>query len=336
MTAPSRGVWGVGIGLLGAIWLSISIGEMGWLGPGDLLRCLGMRFGGSAAGLEEKLVVLWELRLPRTLLGVLAGASLGVSGALMQSFFRNPVAEPYVTGVSSGAAFAAVGVLMLGGSMGQVSLAAFLGASLSAWLVYRLATRQGTSSPLLLILGGMAVAGFLQALTLAMLLRVDAYGMRAVMNWLMGSLAYRGWDHVIIAAAGLIPGLALAWGAARVLDLLSTGDDAAASLGVPVDLTRRVILVAACLLAGTAVAACGIIAYAGLMSPHLARMLVGARHRVVLPLSALTGAALLTWADVLARQLAPGQELPVGVITGVIGAAFLLVMVLRQGRVAPD
>jgi iron complex transport system permease protein len=336
MTVRSRGIWGVGIALFGAIWLSISTGEMGWLSPGELLGCLGARFGGSASGLEGKLVVFWELRLPRTILGVLAGASLGGAGALMQSFFRNPVAEPYVTGVSSGAAFAAVGVLMMGGSMGQVSVAAFLGASLAAWLVYRLATRQGTSSPLLLLLGGMAVAGFLQALTLAMLLRVDAYGMRAVMNWLMGSLAYRSWEHVGIAAAGLIPGLALAWGAARILDLLSTGDDAAASLGVPVDLARRIVLVSACLLAGTAVAACGIIAYAGLMAPHLARLLVGARHRVVLPLSALTGAALLTWADVLARQLAPGQELPVGVITGVIGAAFLLVMVLRQGRVSPD
>jgi len=311
----------VSAALLLAFCVALGSGEMGWLTPWAMVS--------DPDGLG---LVFWELRLPRALLGVIAGASLGVAGALMQGFFRNPVAEPYVTGVSAGAAFGAVIVLTLGLGQVWVSLAAFAGAGLTASLVYRLATRNGVTSPLVLLLGGMALAGFLQALTMALLLRVDPFGLRSVMVWLMGSLAYRGWDHVGIAAAGLIPGLSIAVASSRLLDLLSAGDEPAAFLGVPVQALKRLIIAVACLLAGTAVASCGIIAYAGLMAPHLARMLVGARHGLVLPGSAIMGALLLTTSDLLARHLIPGQELPVGVITGVIGAVFLVGLLLTRRR----
>jgi iron complex transport system permease protein len=301
--------------------VSVAHGEMGWLAPWKLVT--------DAAGDGR---VLRELRLPRTLLGLFAGASLGVSGALMQGFFRNPVAEPYVIGVSSGAAFGAVAVLAAGMPGWVVSLAAFAGAGIAAALVCRLATRDGVTSPLVLLLGGMAIAGFLQALTMGLLLRVDPFGMRSVVLWLMGSLAYRGWEHVAIAAVGWIPGMGVAMAASRVLDLLSAGEDSAASLGVPVETVKRLVIGVSCLMAGTAVASCGIIAYAGLMAPHLARLLVGGRHGMVLPGSALFGALLLTASDLLARHLLPGQELPVGVITGVIGALFLVGFLLMRGR----
>lgn len=185
---------------------------------------------------------------------------------------------------------------------------------------------------MVLLLGGMAIAGFLQALTMGLLLRVDPFGMRSVVLWLMGSLAYRGWEHVAMAAAGWIPGMAVAMAASRVLDLLSAGEDSAASLGVPVETVKRLVIGVSCLMAGTAVASCGILAYAGLMAPHLARLLVGGRHGMVLPGSALFGALLLTASDLLARHLLPGQELPVGVITGVIGALFLVGFLLMRGR----
>jgi iron complex transport system permease protein len=316
---PVRNLICLGGALLMAGMLAVAHGEMGWLTPWDW-----MGGGGGDARL------LLELRLPRALLGMLAGASLGVAGALMQGFFRNPVADPYVTGVSSGAAFGAVAVLVAGWPEWMVSLAAFAGAAMVAVLVSRLATRDGVTSPLVLLLGGMAMAGFLQAVTMGLLLRADPFGLRSVLIWLMGSLAYRGWDQVVMAAAGLLPGMVVALAASRVLDLLAAGEESAASLGVPVEAVKRLVIGVACLLAATAVASCGIIAYAGLMAPHLARMLTGARHAVALPGAGLTGALLLTVSDLLSRHLIPGQELPVGVITGVIGALFLAGLLLKR------
>lgn len=322
--------------LLLAVGLSVALGEMGAPSLAIMWQTLCSKMGGGGE-VPSMGVVFWELRLPRALLGLLVGANIAVSGALMQSFFRNPLAEPYVAGVSSGAAAGAVVVLTTGvASMlpagVAVSVAAFGGASLAAWLVFRLATARGHTSTLMLLLGGIAIGGLLQAVTSGLLLRSDPNDMRSVIFWLMGSLAYRGWEHVVVVAAGAFIGLTVSLCAARPLDLLAAGGDSATYLGLPVQLLRRVVMATACFLAATSVAACGIISFVGLMAPHIVRMLFGARHSVLIPQSALLGALLLTVADLAARRLMPGQELPIGIITGVLGTAFLFTLLLGRRR----
>ncbi len=316
--------------------MSVAYGEMGAPSISVMWQTLRSKLGGGG-DIPSLGIVFWELRLPRALLGVLVGANIAVSGALMQSFFRNPLAEPYVAGVSSGAAAGAVLVLttgiasMLPASL-ALSLAAFGGATLAAWLVFRLATAQGHTSTLVLLLGGIAIGGLLQAVTAGLLLRSDPHDMRGVIFWLMGSLAYRGWEHVVVVAVGSLLGLTISLCAARPLDLLAAGGDSATYLGLPVQMLKRVVMATACFLAATSVAACGIISFVGLMAPHLVRMLFGARHSVLIPYSALLGALLLTTADLATRRLLPGQELPIGIITGVLGAAFLFALLLGRRR----
>lgn len=316
--------------------LSLGMGEMGTPSWSDMWQTIRVKLG-KGGEVPSLGVVFWELRLPRVLLGILVGANIAVSGALMQSFFRNPLAEPYVAGVSSGAACGAVIVLTTGLASAlptglALSLAAFAGAVLAAWIVFRLATAHGHTSTLVLLLGGIAIGGLLQAVTAGLLLRSDPHDMRGVIFWLMGSLAYRGWEHVLVVTIGAGLGLAISLSAARPLDLLAAGGDSAAYLGLPVQMLKRLVMATACFLAATSVAACGIISFVGLMAPHIVRMLFGARHSVLLPQSALLGALLLTSADLTARRLMPGQELPIGIITGVLGAAFLFALLIGKRR----
>jgi iron complex transport system permease protein len=305
--------------------LSAGAGESGWYGPGRVLASL--RPGAVA---EPEILVIRELRLPRVILGLAAGAALGVAGAGMQALFRNPLAEPYVAGVSSGASAGAVAAAGWGALGMTRAFGAFAGALLAVWLVRRIAGRQGEDRPLVFLLGGMAVSGVLQAVTVAMLLRAEPHDLRGILVWLMGSLAYRGWEEagwaLGAAAAGCAAGVVLA----RPLDLMAVGRDEAAALGVPVRAVGRVVLWGACLLAGVAVATCGTVGYVGLMAPHLARGLVGAGHRWLVAASALVGGLLLIGADAVARLAVPGQELPVGAVTGVLGGLFLCGFLLRR------
>jgi len=311
---------------------------MGIPTAGEIFSAIGIKLGGlERSDLSPLQTIFWELRLPRTLLGVLVGANIAVAGALMQGYFRNPLAEPYIAGVSAGAACSAVFVLTT--SLPTllsipISLAlpifAFIGAVLSTWIVYKLSTRGGHTSTQKLLLGGIAIGGILQAITIGLLLRSEPHNMQNVLSWLMGSLAYRGWEHIPAVAIGGLVGITISLVLSRPLDLLATRGDDALTLGLPVQVCRRIILATSCFLAATSVASCGIIAFVGLMAPHIVRMIYGARHINLIPQTAILGALLLTLSDILARTLLPSQELPIGIITGVIGAIFLLFLIARK------
>jgi iron complex transport system permease protein len=322
-----------------AVILSLRTGEMGIPPAKEIFALLAWKLGLADPALPSPLqTIFWELRLPRALLGIFVGANIAVAGALMQGYFRNPLAEPYVTGVSAGAACGAVLILTTGLSSllalpqaFALPIAAFLGAILSTYAIFRISTWHGKTSTRKLLLGGIAIGGILQAVTIGLLLQADPHNMQNVISWLMGSLAYRSWEHVPAVMAGGLAGLVIALILSRPLDLLATEGENALTLGVPVQTVRRSLLATASFLAATSVASCGIIAFVGLMAPHITRMLFGSRHSILLPQTAILGALLLTMADILARILLPSQEMPVGIITGVIGAIFLLFL-LSQGN----
>ena len=324
--------------LLIASYVSIQTGEMGMPPWSDIFGLFSAKFSGvEGSSLSPLQIIFWELRLPRTLLGILVGANIAVAGALMQGYFRNPLAEPYVAGVSAGAACGAVVVLttslpalLLLPPNIALPIFAFLGAVLSTWIVYKLSTRHGQTSTTMLLLGGIAIGGILQAITIGLLLQSEPHNMQNVLSWLMGSLAYRGWEHIPAVAIGGIAGLTISILLSRPLDLLATEGENAITLGLPVQRIRRIILATSCFLAATSVASCGIIAFVGLMAPHIIRMIYGAKHSRLLPQTAILGALLLTTADILARNLLPAQELPIGIITGVVGAIFLLFLISRR------
>ena len=321
-----------------ASFVSIQTGEMGSLAWSDMVSTFAQKLSGSSeTALSPLQIIFWELRLPRTLLGILVGANIAVSGALMQGYFRNPLAEPYVAGVSAGAACGAVLVLTTGISSILILPAnfvlptfAFFGAVLSTWIVYKLSTRHGQTSTTLLLLGGIAIGGILQAITIGLLLQSEPHNIQNILSWLMGSLAYRGWEHIPAVAIGGAVGLTISLLLSRPLDLLATEGENAVTLGLPVHRVRRLILAISCFLAATSVASCGIIAFVGLMAPHIIRMIYGAKHSRLIPQTAILGAILLTTSDILARTILPSQELPIGIITGVIGALFLLFLIAKK------
>lgn len=320
---------------------SLAVGQLATAGPGDMLRAIGVGLGwvdpaaGTAQGTLD--AVIWHVRLPRGVLAVLVGANLAVAGVLMQALFYNPMAEPYVVGVSSGAALGAVIAVVAGlevawAGLNFVALAAFAGAVATTIVVYRIAERAGRVHIATLLLTGVAVGGILQAATTFLLLRQDATQIRSVLVWLMGSLAMRGWEYPLALLPYSIVGLAVAAAFHRSLDLLSSGEEPAHHLGLDVDRAKRLLLGAAALLAAASVATAGIVAFVGLIVPHGMRLLVGAGHRRLLPASALGGAVLTLWADLLARHGIPGEEIPIGVITGVLGCAAFLALLARQRR----
>ncbi len=279
--------------------------------------------------------IVLALRLPRVLLGLVVGASLAVAGGAFQGLFRNPMADPYVIGVSSGAALGAslaislrfeTGIL----GLGAVPLAAFVGALVTVYVVYRVA-RVGKEVPIgNLLLSGVAVGSFLSAMV-SLVIVFSRQNANEIVFWLMGSLAGRGFAHVWAALPYLVGGTAVLLYLGRDLNALLLGEEEASHLGIPVERVKLVILAAASLLTAAAVATCGVIGFVGLIVPHVMRLIVGPDHRTLLPVSALAGALLLVGADLAARTLVRPGELPVGVITAVIGAPFFLFL-LRRSR----
>ena len=321
--------------LLVSIVLSAGIGSV-LLHPIEILRVLWHHLGGHVRVEETTDNIVWNMRLPRIALALLVGAALAVAGVLMQALFHNPMADPYIVGVSSGAALGAVIVFSLGmqasmGSLNAVSLAAFLGGLAVTMLVYGLSRRGGRVPVSTLLLTGIALGSLMQAVTAFMLLQRPGNEMHEVMAWLMGSLAYKEWPQSRAAAVYLI-GAVLALLRGRELNILALGDDTAHYLGVSLERTELLLLLIASLLAAAAVAVSGIIAFVGLIIPHLMRLLVGPNHRVLLPACLLCGGLLLIWADVLARTLIPGGELPIGIVTSVLGSPFFLYLLHRRER----
>ena len=281
--------------------------------------------------------ILLEVRLPRVLLTGLVGAALSVSGTLLQAFFQNPMAGPYVVGVSSGAGLLAVAAITFGltfrvGPFDASAMAAFLGGLGSIALVYALAQRIRYLRSEGLLLIGIAVGAVFSALT-SILLLFSRDGVQAALTWMLGSFVAADWPKVAMVALSLAVGGVGSIILSRDLNLLLWGDETAVSLGSPVRRVRGWVLVLSSLLAASSVAACGVVGFVGLMVPHLARAFLDTvDHRWVLPGSALIGALLLTAADAFARTVWAPSELPVGAITSALGAPFLIWLVVRRHR----
>ena len=323
----------LGLALAGAVAASLLTGVVR-LGVGEVLRALAVGpggAGGGGAGLAR--TVVWEVRFPRALLGVLVGMALALAGAVMQSFFRNPMADPYIVGVSAGAALGAVTAIVFGlgsaaGAFSGVSLLAFVGALAATWLVYLLSRRGGRVPVATLLLTGIAVGSLLTALT-SFLTITRQESARVVLFWLMGSLAAARWEQVATVAVYGVVGLGVVALYARDMDALLLGEEAAQELGVNVERTRAVLLGASALVAAAAVSVTGLVGFVGLVVPHVVRLLVGPRHALLLPGSVLCGGVLLVSADLLGRLLV-SSEVPIGVVTALLGAPFFLYLLARQ------
>jgi iron complex transport system permease protein len=302
------------------------------LGPTPLLdlpRLLDlMRSAAVTPELERASLVLWELRLPRVLLAAAAGVNLALGGLLLQAIFRNPLAEPYLLGLSSGGALGAV--LALAAGFTAVTWPALAGALLVAGVVLLLCRRRIAADLPSLLLVGVALGALAQAFTTAIILRFDPGALRSILFWLMGSFAGRGWAEVWLLAPAAVLGLVLVFLLHRPLDLIALGGESAHHLGVRVGLLQTGGIALAAGLAALTVAACGTIGFVGLMAPHLARKLAGAPHGLAIPATALTGAMLTIGADLAARTVLAGTELPVGVITGAFGCVFFLALLAKR------
>lgn len=286
-------------------------------------------------GAEAIRTLVFDLRLPRTILAALVGAGLGLSGALLQAYFQNPMAGPYVIGVSSGAGLAVAILFALAGTIappvGAIAIAALLGGSGVVGLVALISERARGKRTETLLLVGMAVAAVCSAIMSVLLLRLPR-GPEGVLFWLMGSLSGGSWGAIGLVGAGAAVGLGFGSWHARSLDAILWGDEVARSVGVDVKRTRAIVLIAATVPAAASVATCGVIGFLGLMAPHIARGIVGPEHRRLLPLSAVVGAGWLLIADLIARLLMAPTELPVGAITSAVGAPFLVWICLRRRR----
>lgn len=285
--------------------------------------------------LTPESVIVWDLRFPRALLAAAVGAALSVAGALMQGFLRNPLAEPYVLGVSAGASVGAALAIMVLSGAGWLSglfftpIFALAGAILAVVLVYLLA-RSGHRVPVVtLLLSGIALNTVLSAL-LSFLIYFSQRNLQALIYWLMGSFSGRGWLQVAAVLPYLVVGAIMAIWLARDLNALSLGEDAAATLGVNVERVKLLLLFASTLLTAGAVAVSGIIGFIGLLVPHVTRILLGPDHRLLIPAAAIWGAAFLVLADLLARTILPTAEMPVGIITSLCGGPFFLFLLRRK------
>ncbi|MFE3580780.1 FecCD family ABC transporter permease [Streptomyces vinaceus] len=320
--------------LAGSVAAAVRIGtaDVGWSGLG---RVLGARLGLGVeppAPLLDSLV--WDLRLPRVLMAALVGASLAVCGTVLQAVTRNALADPYLLGVSSGASAGAVTVLVLGVGAGTLGVTggALAGALLSFGLLLLLLRRTGLDS-VRIVLTGVVVGQLLTALTsLVLMASADADTTRAVTHWLLGSMAPARWNTVAVCAVVTPLGLLAAWLCSNALDGLAFGTDTAASLGIGVRRTRMLLLVVTAALTAVAVATVGAIGFVGLIVPHGVRFLAGSPHRVLLPYAALAGALFLVWTDALARVAFAPREVPVGVITALLGVPLFLLVLRKRGE----
>ena len=330
-TAVGAGV-ALGVLLAASVVLAVTIGPAG-LAPSDVYASVLAHLGLGEPTLSPlRDGIVWELRMPRVLTAAAVGAGLAICGVVMQALTRNPLADPYLLGLSSGASVGAVVVLVLGISL-ALPFAAFVGALAALAATLGLARAAGGLSPTTTVLAGLAVSAVFGAVTSLVIFwsaTTDSY--REILNWLLGSLAGTDWGSVALAGGALVlVGLPLL-ASGRTLDAFAFGDAAASALGVHVARTRTLLLVATALLTGALVAVSGAIGFVGLILPHAVRLVVGARHRALLPLSALAGAVFLVWVDTAARTLFDPRELPVGILTALVGGPVFAVLLLRGRR----
>jgi iron complex transport system permease protein len=279
--------------------------------------------------------IVWNLRAPRAILAFLVGGSLGVAGAGLQALVRNPLADPFLLGLSGGAGLGAVLAIALHiPGPWALPIAAFIGALAALGLVYRLGLIGGAAlDPRILLLGGVAIGAFAAAITTAIVSLADAAELRNAFLWLWGGLSSASWDAVLIMVVYAPIPLLVLMGASRPLDLLALGEEPAGYLGANVESVKRRVYLAASLLTAAAVAVSGVIGFVGLVVPHIARLMWGHRHRALLPAAFIGGGALLAIADTLARTVVAPRELPVGVVTALIGVP-VFTLLLRRWTVA--
>ncbi len=315
------------LGTLATVLLSVRLGSVP-LETSEILRV----FLGRAEPVSRTIVL--EMRLPRAILGLLVGGGLAMAGAVFQALLRNPLAEPYILGISGGAAAGAVLVLVLGlASLGSGVLpgAAFGGALVAILLVFGVAgAAERTLDVRVLLLAGVVVGAFFSALIAFLLAMSEARTLRSAVLWMMGSLAGATWRSTGIVAAYTLPSVLVLLAMARALNLMAVGEETATYLGTDVERVKRVAYGVASLVTAAGVAMAGVIGFVGLVVPHTIRLLVGADQRIVLPLSFLAGAVFLTAADLLARLLLAPAEIPVGVITALVGVPLFLVLLRRS------
>ena len=312
-----------------AVFLSVRYGAVS-LTTQEVLQSL---TGGGGA--TERFIVL-EHRLPRALLGILVGGGLALAGAVFQALLRNPLAEPYILGISGGAAAGAVLALALGLTSALswfLPGAAFAGALLAIALVFGVAVSADRRLDVrVLLLSGVVVGAFFSACIALILALAEAQVVRSAVLWMMGSLAGATWRSVAVVAAYTLPACLLLLGLARALNLMSIGEETASYLGTEVETVKRVSYGVASLVAAAGVAFAGVIGFVGLVVPHGVRLVMGSDHRVLLPLSFLAGGAFLTLADLLARVMLSPAEIPIGVVTAFVGVPFFLVLLRRSLR----
>lgn len=327
---------GLSVLLLVTIVLGISLGPVS-ISPVTVWRSIGHH----AIGLPQQIAwdtsddnIVWLVRAPRVLLGVIVGAGLAIAGVALQALVRNVLADPFLLGVSSGASTGAAAAILFGfgAGLGASSLAgsAFLGALAATATVLTIARVGGVMTSTRLLLAGVAVGYALLAVTNFMIFASGARdGVQAVLFWLLGSLALARWSSVLLPALIVLASLAtlIAWG--RRLDALAIGDETALALGTNPERFRIEVFVLVSICVGAVVAVSGTIAFVGLVVPHLARRLVGAEHRRVLPVAALIGGIFLVWADLFARASFPPGEIPIGIVTAIAGTPLLFVLVRR-------
>lgn len=323
-----RGTVWVAVGAVVAtlVFLAIGAGSGSYpLSPATVIEALLGRADADAT------LVVWSLRVPRLLAAVFAGAALGLSGAIFQSIARNPLVAPDVIGINGGAALAAVGVIVVASTRELVAPAALVGAFLAALVVYLAAQRHGLDRTRL-VLVGIGVAAFTQAGVSFLFTRSDALDLMAAQSWLVGSLHEARWPQVQLLAVALLVLVPATLAMGRSLVALELGDDAAAGLGVSTERARRVALVIAVALAAVAVSVTGPIAFVAFIAPHLARRLTRSAGGGLLPVSAAVGALVLVAADLIARRVMEPTELPVGIVTILLGAPIFLWLLVRAGR----
>lgn len=328
---------GLSLGLLTTIVVGLGVGAFS-VPAGTVAQVVTHHLGGWPGEQTWSApvdAIVWQVRMPRVLLGALVGAGLAVCGVALQAMVRNVLADPYLLGVNSGASSGAAAAILfgVGAAFAEYALqaTAFLGALAASLLVFLFARSAGRVTSIRLLLAGVAVGYALYALTSFLIFASgSAEGARSVMFWLLGSLALAQWNlplaivAVVVVAATV---LLTVWG--RRLDALAIGDETALTLGVRPERFRLLLLVVVALCVGVVVSAAGSIGFVGLVVPHLARRAVGGTHVRVVAVAALMGAILLIWADILARTLFAPQEIPIGIITSLVGAPFLLVLIRR-------
>lgn len=319
--------------LIIALVISLGVGAV-FIPPDHVLAVL---VNPNQSGLDSSdIAIVRDLRLARVLLATLVGAGLAAAGAAFQALFRNPLADPYIIGASSGASLGATLAIAFGltwnfAGFRPIPLAAFLGALLAVFFVYTIAGGSGKATVISLLLAGAAISTVLSSMvSLFMLMKSEST--HEIFAWLMGSFSSRSWPQLWSSGPYLVLGIFMLWLVSRPLDALSCGEDTARTIGLSISKARGVIVAAASLVTAAAVASSGVIGFVGLVAPHIARLLFGASHHRLIPASAIIGGLLTLLADDLARTLMAPYELPVGLITSLVGGIFFLYLIRARQR----